>query len=120
MNTVNNKIKRIMNQIKGLIPTAVPVGMSEFQTWADSILDTYPLPADSDSIKFSLATVIMHLGPTAAYRSKFYFFLVLRAGMAKQVAGAVFQDIKLKQMARLKAEQEATQVQTAADNGLHQ
>lgn len=120
MDTLRNKIIRFINQVAGLIPVAVPVGMTEFQTWADEIIATYSLPADPDSIKFSLATVIMHLGPTAAYRSKFYFFLVLRAGMAKQVAGAVFQDIKQKQMARLKAEQEATQAQTASDNGLQQ
>lgn len=96
------KIKRLIRQLTGLLPSPVPVGVADFETWSQSIIDTYPIPADADSVKFALATMILHSGPTDAYKPKFKFFLMLRAGMAKQVAGAVFQDIKTKQQERAK------------------
>lgn len=97
MNTLILKIKRLGRQIRGLFPTPIPVGMSEFNIWAQNIIDTYPLPTqDSDSVKFTLTSIIMHLGPSDAYKSSFYFYLRLKAGAAKQIAGAVFYDIKSK------------------------
>jgi hypothetical protein len=98
MNTLLRKLKKLGRLIAGLFPTAIPVGMTEFEQWAQSIEDTYRLPTNNkDSIRFSLATSIMHLGPTAAYKPKLYFALVLKAGAAKQIAGATFQDIKQRQ-----------------------
>lgn len=102
MNVYLIKLTRVLRQVLGLLPTAIPQGVSEFNAWADSIINTYTINADSDSIKFALATMILHSGPTSAFKPKFTYFLMLRAGMAKQVAGAVFQDIKTKQQERLK------------------
>lgn len=98
MKNVLNKIKKFAKQVRGLFPSALPTGLTAFNEWADDIAATYFMPTqDKDSIKFSLASIVMHLGPTAAYRSKFYFALVLHAGAAKQVAGAAFYEIKTKQ-----------------------
>lgn len=94
------KVKRFFRQLRGLFPEPVPTGMAQFNNWADSLVDTYWLPtADQDSIRFALASMIMHLGPSAAYKSKRYFVVTLRAAAAKQVAGAVFYEIKEKQKA---------------------
>ncbi len=113
MNDTLLKIKRLTRQLAGLFPSAVPVGVQEFEEWASSIINTYPIPADEDSIKFALATMVLHSGPTSAYVPKFKYFLMLRAGMAKQVAGAVFQDIKTKQQERAKL---AAETALAASN----
>lgn len=113
MNDTLLKIKRLARQLAGLFPSAVPVGINEFEAWSQSIIDTYPIPADNDSIKFALATMVLHSGPTSAYVPKFKYFLMLRAGMAKQIAGAVFQDIKTKQQERAKL---AAATAPAADN----
>jgi hypothetical protein len=94
------RIKKVFRQIRGLLPSELPNGASAFDAWVDSIVNTYSLPtSDIDSIKFTLATIIMHLGPTVAYRSKFYFVLVLKASAAKQVAHNAFGEIKQKQQA---------------------
>ncbi len=60
-----NKVIRLLNQIRGLLPSALPVGMTEFDEYVDALIATYPLPTTNrDSICFTVATAIMHLGPT--------------------------------------------------------
>lgn len=108
MKNVLTKIKKFAKQVRGLFPSSLPTGLTAYNEWADDIAETYFMPTqDKDSIRFSLASIVMHLGPTAAYRSKFYFALVLRAGAAKQVAGAAFYDIKTKQQEAAKAAEAA-------------
>lgn len=95
-----NKIKLLYKRLRGLFPSPIPTGMQAFYAWSDDLSSTYWMPTeDVDSIRYALATVIMHLGPTAAYRSQYYFVLTLRASAAKQVAGGVFHEIKTKQQA---------------------
>lgn len=102
---MNNKIKavkRFLAYLAGFFPSAVPIGRTDFDTWATSIIDTYQFP-DNDSVRFALASIVMHMGPTSAYKPKYYFALVIKAGAAKQVAASVFQDIKNKQVAEAAA-----------------
>lgn len=90
--------KRYYNKLRGAFPSPLPVGVTEFQSWADTIIDTYTLPTqDRDSVHYALATMILHLGPTVAYKSNWYFVLSIHSACAKQVAGATFQDIKIRQ-----------------------
>lgn len=108
MSNYFNKVKKFCKFIGGFWPTAVPVGMTAFDDWAQSIMDIYPLPtSDKNSVKYSLATMIMHRGPLTAYWPKFWFFLAFRSAAAKQIAGAVFQEIKLKQQADHEAAKKA-------------
>lgn len=111
-----SSIKRLVNKVMGALPSPIPTGTTEFHAWADSIASTYTLPtADTDSIRYALATMIMHLGPTVAYKPKLYFVFALRAAASKQIAGGVFTEIKQKQIAAAKAkESEATQPQAVA------
>lgn len=104
------KIKKFVHLFRAMFPSALPNGMSEFDTWANDIIDLYNFP-NNDSIRFALASMIMHSGPTDAYKSKFYFSLMIKSSMAKQIAGAQFQEIKNRQ----KAEQEALAAKAALD-----
>lgn len=91
-------LQKLWLQFLGLFPTALPTGVTSFNAWADSFSETYEMPTqDKTSIRYTLATIIMHLGEQAAFRSKFFFFLTVKAAAAKQVAGQVFYDIKVKQ-----------------------
>lgn len=99
-------IKRYCLLALALLPSRVPQGRTEFESWASSIISLYGFP-DNDSVRFALATMIMHDGPTAAYRPKFRYALMIKAGASKQVASAVFQDIKLRQAEAIKAAAEA-------------
>jgi hypothetical protein len=82
--------------------------MTEFKEWSDSLIETYPLPTtDKDSLIFGLSAMIMRLGPTEAYKSKYWFVLSLRAAIAKQIAGANFAEVKERQQ-KLHAEKAAS------------
>jgi hypothetical protein len=108
--SIKNNVVRTIKQLLGLLPSKLPTGVSEFNAWAQDIIDTYDLPTkDVESIRFTLSTIIMHLGPQAAYKAKFYFVLVLRASAAKQVAGQIFTDIKLAQKAAEEAAKKASE-----------
>lgn len=88
-----------------LFASPLPIGITDFNTWADDIVDLYDLP-NNDSIRFTLASIILNVKETEAFKPKHDFFLLIRTAMAKQVASQVFYDLKMKQ----KAEQEAAEV----------
>lgn len=95
MSKILQIVVKIYKQVRGLFPSPLPVGVVEFDTWAASIGATYKLPTNNlDSIKFTLATLIMHSGPTVAFKPKYYFVLAIRASAAKQIAGNAFHEIK--------------------------
>lgn len=102
-------MKTLLLRLRALFPSRLPTGVSAFNDWAESFYEIYEMPTTHrESVKFVLASTIMHLGPTAIYKSKFYFYLVLSTGAAKQVAGSIFYDIK---EAQKKAESAAANVQ---------
>lgn len=108
LSKLNTVIKTLIARLRGRLPSAVPQGIQEFQTWSGTIIRTYGFP-DNDSVRFALATMIMHSGPTCAYKPLHYWATLIKAGAAKQVASQVFQDIKLKQQAAEQAAQLAAQ-----------
>ena len=116
-----NRIKRLVSQILSLLPTALPVGMTSFEAWADSIVELSGPYADKDSMRFALASMIMSLGPQRSSVPKNYFVRSLRKAAANQVASQFFQDIKLKQQAAQEAAKaEATATQAASNEQLRQ
>lgn len=102
MNKFINKVKVYFTKFLYLFPSRLPVGMAEFDTWAKSILSTYGWP-DNDSFRFTLAAMVVNLGPTKAYKSKFFFGLAIHSAAAKQIAGEYFRELKEKQMAEQRA-----------------
>lgn len=86
-------VKRLLS----LLPTPLPVGMTEFESWSDDIINLSGPYADTDSMKFAIASMIMHLGPQKSHVAKNYFVRSLRKTAANQVAGQVFTNIKEKQ-----------------------
>ncbi len=106
-----NIVKRILKQFFGLFPSKLPVGMAAFDAWVVDFTATYKLPTSSDTdIRFVLSTSIMHLGPTTAYKSKFYFYLLLTATASKQIASEQFRTIKERQQAEALAAKAASDV----------
>jgi hypothetical protein len=109
------KLIKILKKMRNFLPSPVPLGIAEFEAWASDIISTYDFP-NNDSVRFALATMILHSGPTAAFVSKRYFSLMVKAGAAKQIASQVFQDIKIKQQAEATASQVASSVQQPVQN----
>ena len=106
MNNLAQKVKILFNKLLGLFPTALPIGLTEFNTWASSIIDTYDFP-DNDSVRFSLAVMIMHLPSDKSSVRKSLIASQLHKGASNQVAAAVVQDLKAKQEAAQKAAAQA-------------
>lgn len=101
---------------RSYFPSKLPVGMSEFDAWADSIIELSGQFADVDSMKFAIASIVIHLPPTRSSVPKSYFVKSMRKSAANQVASQFFQDIKLKQMEAAKAAQEALNTAEATAN----
>lgn len=107
------KLKRLLKLAKSLIPTSLPKGVTEFHAWADDIIDLSGAP-NNDSVKFALATNILHASPTSAIKAKFHYILLIKKAMANQVASHVINEAKAKQ--ETEREQER-QKQIEAQNG---
>lgn len=88
----------------------LPLGMTEFEQWSDRIISGTMLPAEPESMKFALATMIMHLKPQEDFVEDAYFIKSLRKAAANQVAHAKMQELKAAAEARLKAKQEESNV----------
>jgi len=98
------------------LPSKLPQGMTEFETWAKSIIDTYQMP-DNESVRFALASAVLHLPATAAYTSKAYFGKILLKGASSQVSYQVMEDLKTKQKEQQEAEIKSKQpAEVTTDN----
>lgn len=104
--------------IASFVPSAIPVGLTEYQAWAESIISLTGPIADDNSLKFAIASMVIHLDRDTAYVSKRWFVKCLRKAAANQVASAVFQDIKLKQQEALKAAQKPEETQPASQQNV--
>jgi len=98
-----NTFKLKLKQARGLFPSRLPVGKTEFEQWSDSIIELYSPPGDKRSIKFGLCALLMRLNQTEAFKSKAFFALCLYKGAAAQVAAYVMEEIKAEQRAEYEA-----------------
>lgn len=94
--------KRILKHILARLPEVIPNGVNEFNTWSDDIIDLYGFPKN-DSIKWTLAAVILELPPNMYMASKHFFAKRLYKAAANEVASFCMYSIKEKQKAEQKA-----------------
>lgn len=85
------------------LPSRLPVGMAEFNQFANDIIELTGPIADEDSLKWVIASQIIGLNKDAGFISKRFFVKCLYKAAASQVASAVFHDIKTKQIAAAEA-----------------
>lgn len=84
-----------------LFPSPLPIGLTAFNKWTASIIRVYNLP-DNDSIRFSLATMVLHAPPQACYKRKEFFGRSALKAMSNQVCHSVMEDLKAKRDALVK------------------
>lgn len=117
LNTVLATLSLLMKRLKSYFPSKLPVGMQEFDAWAAEIIELSGKYADETSLRFAIATMVLHAESKYGSLPKNYFVVRLRKTAANQVAGQVFTDIKAKQEEQKKAAEaakvEATAVPTA-------
>jgi hypothetical protein len=88
----------------------LPMGRQEFEEWSDRIISGALLTADIDSQKFTLANLLLHLGPTESHKEDAFFIHSLRKFAVNQVADAIRIEIRDKAKARLKEEEEKQKI----------
>lgn len=101
-------MKQLLNQLLSKLPRKLPVGVTQFNTFCDRIIALAGPYADKDSMRFAIASVIIHSDATRSRYSDSYFLERLRKSAANQVASQVFQDIKNAQIEAAKQQAEAT------------
>lgn len=102
-------MKRVISIILSYLPTALPVGMTDFNKWLDDIISLSKVP-DNDSTRFAAAVMIFNLRPDEDRKSKRYFIKALNKGAANECANAVAMGFKAKQQAAA-AEEKAKKMQ---------
>lgn len=107
-------MKKALLLLRSYLPRPLPVGLTEFHEWADRIISLSGQFADVDSMKWALASQVMHLGAQKSSVPDQFFIRSMRKAAANQVASQVFQDIKIKQQEQQKAQAEATAPQESA------
>lgn len=116
-----NPVTKIVDEMNEKRP--LPTGMTEFEEWSDRIISGTLLPAEPESQKFALATMLMHLSPTTDHETDGYFIKSLRKAAINQIAHAKMTEIKNAAVARKQAEeakmaldQPVTEETTASEN----
>lgn len=106
-------LKTALKYVTSRFPTKLPVGATAFEKWADDIIELSGQFADKDSMRYAIASILIHSDSKFGALPKKYFVDRLRKSAANQVASQVFQEIKLKQEAAQKAAQQ-TKVEGSA------
>ncbi len=108
-------LSKLIKRLLSYLPTPLPVGVSQFESFADSIIELSGPYADVDSMRFAIASMIIHADHKNAALPKNYFVTRLRKSAANQIASQVFQDIKTRQELTLKTKAEETALKEAVD-----
>jgi len=91
----------------------LPVGLSEFNAFCETIFTKYSLP-DMPSYRNAVATMIMHLPQTEDKAALSFFAKSIRKAMANQVAYEVIQQIREDEKAKEKAQSDANAIGTVS------
>lgn len=105
---MNKQLVRVLLQLKSYFPTKLPVGLTAFNQWSEDIITLSGPMADKDSMRFAIASILIHADSGIGALPMQYFVKRLRKSAANQVASQVFQEIKtLQAEAQKKAQEEA-------------
>lgn len=99
-------------------PRKLPVGLSEFDAFVERVLSQSGRFADDTSLKFALASILIHADSKFGSLPDKYFIDRLVKSAANQVASQVFQDIKIQQDAARQAAQQPAEVTAPAPEAL--
>lgn len=73
---------------------ALPIGKTQFEEWSDRIISAAGVEGTTRSLKNALAHMVMHLGPTEAFKEDGYFVLSLRKAAVNQTVHAYVEELQ--------------------------
>lgn len=98
-----------MKRLTQFIPTRLPITEEGLTKLMDDVIYLSDLPDTSDT-RATVATCIMHLGPTTDYKSKRFFIKSIRKALINKIA---FEKIKSLQAEEIKAQKELQDAKSA-------
>jgi hypothetical protein len=107
------RLTTALKRLRSYFSSPLALGMTDYAEWSDSVAELIGPIADKDSLQFCIASEVIRLGPDVTASPKNYFVKRVKAGAAKQIAGAVFTEIKTRQQDAQRAAIEAAK--TAAE-----
>lgn len=99
-------LPKFYNYLKSYLPTKLPTGMTEFNSWMESVLELAGPIADRESMVWLISHEIMHIKSGTDAVPKRYFVKVLRKFAANQLAAATVNDLRAKKEVREKEEKQ--------------
>ncbi len=108
MKLILKNVVKFYNRIRAFFPSELPQGVTAFESWAVSIIELADVP-NNDSIRWSLATMVLHLNPTECYKPKEYFIRALKKSAACEIAAYLMRELKAKQEAQIQAAKKAAE-----------
>ena len=114
---INNKEDLAVGDLQGelLERKPLPIGKTQFMEWSDRIIKGSLIDAGHESLRFALASMVMHMGPTEAFREDAFFILQLRKAAVNQTSYAIMEELKEKQKLDKSAEETAPLMKVATD-----
>ena len=118
------RIKLVFKYLLSYLPETLPVGLTEFEAWADEVHRLSGLPTSQESTHQALANMILHVGPRKGDQrptdqlSKQWFVHALRKGAANQIASYVFYTIQTAQAERKKLDEQTVAADLAKQAGV--
>lgn len=109
-------LKRLITRISAYLPTKLPTGMTEYQSWLASILELAGPIADKMSMEWVISNEVMVIKSGQDRIPKIFFVKRLRKFAANQLAASYVNQLKEQQKAAEEAAKaEATAKQAASD-----
>ncbi len=93
MNSIRPRLNALIARLSALVPTRLPTTPAAHVAWAESICALAGYPCNS-SFQQALAIMLLHLGPTVAYKPKEFFIRSLHKAAVNQVASGVIEQIR--------------------------
>lgn len=93
------------------------MGRKEFEEWSDRIIAGALVQATIPTQKWTLANLLLHLGPTESHKEDSFFIHSLRKFAVNEVADAIRNEIRTSEKARIAAEEEAKKLKLVETTG---
>jgi len=92
-----SKPRQLLKKLLSYLPSKLPTGKTQFDAFAADLIALSDFQVDETSMRFAIASMLIHAPSDSGSLSKNYFVKRLRKSAANQVASQVFQDIKAAQ-----------------------
>lgn len=90
------RFSRFIRKVLGVFPTRVPVKRAAFEAWVQSTLELYSIQ-DTPVYRNAIYGLIMHMGNTQNYKSKYMFARALRRAQLQETTYGAIQDLRAKE-----------------------